>query len=420
VRETRKEFLSDRLKRKTVMSNRKKVVWAAMSVMALLAMLASLGVIRLVHQLQETLADAKSNHAQASAASVVPSPSPTPLYTGLSVRGTQILDAQGQVVTLIGAARPSLEYLCAGDGHFQMTDFLAMRSWGMNVVRIPLSSAFWANLGGTCPNYHLTVTTAVANAEAAGLYVILDLQWNAPLDLPIDGSHGGGQYPMPDAGRDLAFWHDLATIYRSDPDVLFDLFGEPHDISWDTWLNGGEIRTSTFIGNQYGTGEGFYQAIGMANLVTQVRAIAPKNLIILGGLEWGYDLAGLDQGYELQAPNILYATHPFDQPTKSPADWPHDFGDLSEHAPVIATEFGDYDCQTGYIATAIAYFTAHQMSWLAWAWNVGRCDNPSLLLNWSGAPNIPYGAYIRQQARTASCLAEETRSIHWPQGCSRS
>ncbi len=402
------------------MIDRKKFAWSVMSVVILLVVLAAFGFIRLLHQLQEAPTDAGTHHPKTSPTPAMPTSTPTPTYAGLSVHGTQIVDAEGQVVTLLGAARPSLEYLCAGDGHFQLSDFLAMRSWGMNVVRIPLSSAFWTNLGGTCPNYHLTVTTAVANAEEAGLYVILDLQWNAPLDLSTDGTLGGGQYPMPDMGHDVTFWHDLATIYRSDPDVLFDLFGEPHDISWSTWLKGGEIRTSTFIGNTYGTGMGFYQAVGMADLVAQVRTIAPENVIILGGLGWGYDLSGLDQGYALQVPNILYATHPFDHASKSPADWPHDFGNLSQQFPVIATEFGDYNCQTDYIATAIAYFNTLHISWLAWAWTVGKCDDPSLLLNWSGVPNTPYGAFIRQQARTASCLAggtPEARNTNWPSRC---
>src|SRR5262249_27432325 len=89
----------------------------------------------------------------------------------LSVRGTQIVNGRDRPVTLVGATDGSLEFSCAGDGHFQFSDFERMRSWGMNTARISLSSAFWRDLDGTCPDYASTVTAAVANALSAGLYV---------------------------------------------------------------------------------------------------------------------------------------------------------------------------------------------------------------------------------------------------------
>jgi endoglucanase len=320
----------------------------------------------------------------------------------LHVSGTQIMNASGHVVTLIGATHSSLEYSCSGDQHFQLADFRAMRSWGMNVVRISLSSEFWANRNNDCPNYHLTVTSAVENAEEAGLYVILDLQWNAPLDRPDDPTSGGGQYPLPDAGKDLTFWQDLATIYRRDPGVIFDLFGEPHDVSWNAWYNGGQIQTILYRGNHVEAGQGTYQAIGLRDLAARVRAIAPQNLMIISGLSWGYDLAGVDQGHQIQVPNILYSTHPFDHANEVPSYWPGAFGKLSQHAAVIAAEFGSYSCQTAYVATAISYFKAHHMSWVAWGWDIAPCSTPSLITDWSGTPNVPYGSYMRQQMQAAA------------------
>src|SRR5262249_40524785 len=139
------------------------------------------------------------------------------------------------------------------------------------------------------------------------------------------------------------------------------LFGEPHDTSWDIWLNGGQVVTRILHGNHYAPGQGVYQAIGMAALVAKVRAVAPDNIIVLSGLSWGYDLQGVSQGYTIQAQNLIYSTHPFNYASKAPTDWPQDFGNLSVHTPVIAAEFGSYDCQTGYISSAIAYFNSHQI-----------------------------------------------------------
>jgi len=331
-----------------------------------------------------------------------PTPTPDPWATqGLSVRGTRIIAPDGKPITLIGAARFSLEFACQGDGHFQLSDFEAMRAWGMNTVRLPLSSAYWRNLDNGCPDYRATVAAAVAHAEAAGLYVILDLQRDAPFSSPDAATSGGAQCPLPDARYDLAFWQSLAAMYRGDPRVLFDLFGEPYEVSWDQWWSGGSI-TSSCYGDGYQT-QHTYTAIGMPALAAAVRAVAPRNLIILSGLDWGYDLSGLSRQHAVSLSNVLYATHPWGHPSvQRPFDWPRAFGATAQQLPVIATEFGAYDCQTGYISTELAYFAHLHMSFLAWAWTTGGCQTPALLASWSGAPTVPYGSFIRQRMLTVA------------------
>ena len=324
--------------------------------------------------------------------------SPTiPPQDKLSVHGTRIVDGNGHAVMLAGATDFSLEFSCSGDGHFQPSDFQAMRSWGMNTVRITLSSAFWRNLDGSCPDYTATVTGAIANALSAGLYVILTLQWDAPFSLSQDALHGGAQCPLPDATYDVRFWQDLAAIYQDDPRVIFDLFSEPHDIDWYQWEHGGTITSACFLYSVPHT----YQAIGMPQLASKVRVIAPDNLIILSGMGWGYDVSGIQANSATPLTNVIYGTHPFNHGggSQQPYDWPRAFGSTAAHLPVIATEFGSYDCQTSYIAREISYFEQLHISFIAWAWTTGSCATPSLLANWSGTPTAPYGTYIQQQMR---------------------
>ncbi len=334
-------------------------------------------------------------------ASATPTSIPDPI--GVSVKGTRFY-SQGRPITLLGVNRSSLEYSCNGDDHLTLADFQAMRQWGANVVRIPTSSEFWANAGGTCPGYHETVRRVVANARAAHLFVILDLQWSAPFDLPDDRTRGGVQCPMPDTGKDAAMWQDVAKLYRNDTGVLFDLYGEPFDVSWSTWLNGGAISEGCYvIGGPTLTKEtGRYQAIGMRALVKLIRTYAPNNVIIVSGITWGYDLSGISNGFALADKNIVYSTHPFDHSNKLPNDWYRAFGHTSISHPVIAGEFGSYDCGTRYNDLAINYFLKHHISWLAWSWQQGSCSGPSLLADWSGAPSVPYGSYIKQQMLAAS------------------
>lgn len=371
-------------------------------IMALVAVAAIMG--GLTYALWRMSANANTQARTLATASSTPLPTPSPTSDpwttqALSVRGLNIVNVRDQPVTLLGASRFSLEYECHGDRHFQLADFQAMRSWGMNTVRIPLSSAFWRNLDNQCPNYQATVASAVTNAEAAGLYVILDLQRDAPLSLPQDASSGGGQCPLPDAKYDVRFWKALARIYRDDPRVLFDLLGEPHDIGWWQWWHGGSVTTDCFAYQRAYT----YMAIGMPTLAADVRAIAPRNIIILSGIAWGYDLANITRQNAVQVSNILYATHPWNhQSVQQPSDWPRAFGVTARQLPVIATEFGAYDCRTSYIATEIAYFERLHLSYLAWAWTPGGCATPGLLANWSGAPTTPYGRYIQAQMLRAA------------------
>jgi hypothetical protein len=51
-------------------------------------------------------------------------------------------------------------------------------------------------------------------------------------------------------------------------------------VSWEVWLSGGD------------TGEG-WQGVGMQKLYDTVRAAGADNLVIVGGLDWAYDLSGV-------------------------------------------------------------------------------------------------------------------------------
>lgn len=342
------------------------------------------------------------------ATSITPQPTqtltPTPIVPALSVQGSQFRDMQGHLVTLVGASRPSFESLCHGDGHFTPADFQAMRGWGMNTVRISLSSEFWSNAGGTCPNYHEAVAEAVSNAEIAGLYVILTLQTTAPFDTTHDRLSGGANCPMPDTRKDLTLWRDLAHIYHTDQRVLLSVFSQPHDVTPAIWLDGGTLSNATCsVGDlQHNTlnEKGTYQALGMRDLVAAIRTISPLSIVIVSGADWGYDLNTVVQGNTLAGSNIAYSTNPFNATTKMPSTWTHDFGSIAQDHPVVVADSGSYDCNTNYLTTAIDYDTTHHLSWLAGIWNVGNCNGPNLLSGWAGSPNGTSGEFIRAHIRT--------------------
>ncbi|MBA3827239.1 MAG: cellulase family glycosylhydrolase [Ktedonobacterales bacterium] len=319
-----------------------------------------------------------SGQMPAQAATQVASPG------ALSVASNHIVDRQGHIITLVGASRWALEFECHGDGHYSVADFQAMHAWGMNAVRLTLSSAYWLNIRGLCPDYRTTVAAAIANAEQAGLYVMPVLQFEAPFPSSNEILHGGALYQMPDMNA-IPFWRDLATRYANDPRMIFEIYSEPHDVGWALWRNGGQVPIRTTS----------YRTPGMQALVTLINGIAPQRLVVVGGLVYAFDLSGVTAGYAIIGRNIVYTTHPYDYSNKQAWAWPSAFLNLARRVPVIASEFGEFDRGSHYIAAVIAVFQQLHTGYFAWAWTAGTGTTDLLGVGgWGGTPSA-YGRYIR-------------------------
>lgn len=344
----------------------------------------------------------------------VPVPDKPKAVVPLHVQNGKIVDPNGAPVTLLGASHAGLEANCPQDPatvgkdfHLSATDFKVMyQTWGMNTARVLLSSELW----NTCATYKQSIQAIVDTAKAAHFYLILTLQFNAPLDLPEDRAplpgfthYGGNQYPLPDNKQDVQFWKDLASTYKDEPNVMFDLFSEPHNLQnqnelpWPLWMNGGKITvTADPNGFPPYTHNGTYTAIGMPVLARIVRQIASNTLIFLAGVSYAADLSGIANGYNADdVANVVYSTHPFYYTTKPPSIWPSTIGVAAKSHAVMALEFGQYDCGSDYVTQIIQFFNTNGINWLAWKWDVTQCENTDgLLLQWDGTPNGPYGHAI--------------------------
>ncbi len=298
------------------------------------------------------------------------------------VNGNTVCTTDGQAHLFHGVNRPSLEYSRSGD-HLSARDFLLMASWGANVARMGLNQDFWLEDSPQFdPNYSSVVDNAVAWAEAAGMDVILDLHWS---DAGVLGSCTATncQQKMAD-DNSIPFWSQVAARYSHDGHVLFELYNEPHDVSWEVWRAGGLIS------------DGFH-VVGMQTLYDTVRAAGADNVVLIGGLDWAFDLSGVPAN-RINGYNIAYATHPYNTAQRQPATWDRTWGALSATDPVIATEFGnsnDPSCSTGYAAEVIQYADAHHAGWTAWGWYPGGCTYPALIDDWSGTPSPSLGVLVQ-------------------------
>ncbi|MDP9349750.1 MAG: glycoside hydrolase family 5 protein, partial [Gemmatimonadota bacterium] len=308
----------------------------------------------------------------------------------------------------VGISRPQLAYtpddyrMSTGDS--VAADFARIRGWKANVARIEVSQNFWVPTAKWYdPAYPNRVDQAVKAARAAGLDVILTLQTSDRGDpnYPGDIFLTNPQQEMPDVNHSIPFWREVASRYKGDGRILFELFSEPYysfhgkKSDWNLWLNGGMVPA----GRVYDEDRKAFQAVGMQQLYDVVRSTGANNLVIIGGTHWGYYLDGVPT-HRVKGYNIAYAAHPWDWPDKQPETWDKDWAFLAATEPVMLTEIGNYDCATGYLSKALDKADQLGLSWVAWAWVLPEpgelksssdgtdptCKSWKLITDWSGTP----------------------------------
>ncbi len=237
----------------------------------------------------------------------------------------------------------------------------------MNAVRIPLSNWVYAKY---TKQYMPLLDQVVAMANSHGLYVILDLH-----DYIKDGSpYGtGANAPKPES---VAFWKAIATHYKNNTMVIFDLYNEPQFPDANTWLNGG--------GTQKGSTGKTAPIIGMQALVNAVRSTGAHQILIISGVH----VAGT---LRINDPNIMYTVHTFHKVVVgTPAIWNADWGTFLGHYPLYYGEWAllpngsaPYYCMTATPENAsqkvlnfLAYMDQNKMSWTAW-----QFDNNYLIID---------------------------------------
>ncbi len=326
--------------------------------------------------------------------------------------GNRILDATGQAYYFHGVARDGLEFSCADDPSLAPR-YLALMGpqiaglsgtfWYGNTVRLPVSELLWlykqTQNGQSCTpaRYQQLLKQTIDALTLLHLNVILDLQWSDA------GGHGpGASWDLPDADS-VTFWQQAAQVYGSYSNVLFELYNEPHiwladtTALWNCWRSGCQVVNDASAQGACGCQKLFsYQGVGMQTLVSAVRQVGAQNLLLVGGVNWSYELSGLKNA-PLMGINLVYDTHPYPYAGKDTVSaWDKSFGQLSQIYPVIAAESGEYDCKASFLSQLVPYFDAHQMSWIGWSWFAGAnpCGFPELIDDYNGTPAPLMGSFV--------------------------
>jgi endoglucanase len=310
----------------------------------------------------------------------------------LQVEGNQIIQ-QGKPIWLQGVNVESLEWTATGENVLR-TAQAAIDQWKSNIIRLPVSSEFWfgkdADDGGMA--YRKLVDNIITLVANRGAYTLLDLHhFGAPRN------------------RDVEFWKDAAARYKNHPAVVFDLFNEPHSTTWEVWRNGGFVPDKDAPANEdnflsaeeKALGAKGYHAVGMQKLVDTVRGAGALNMLVIGGLDWAYELAAIDQGFALndrEGHGIVYATHIY--PWKK--DWEKAFGPIIGKYPVLVGEVGasnkkmeflpadqQEDANT-WVPKILGFIQKHKLHWTAFSFH--PTSVPNMLSGWDFTPTPEWGS----------------------------
>jgi mannose/cellobiose epimerase-like protein (N-acyl-D-glucosamine 2-epimerase family) len=313
---------------------------------------------------------------------------PVPLKVG--PKG--FVNERGERVRLRGVNAACLEWSSDGEGHILDTVNTAIRDWKVNVVRLPLSQDRWF---GKAPEqkdegkaYRALVQKVVKTCAGQGCYVMLDLHWSNA------GEWGKqiGQHVMPDK-HSLAFWKDIAPVYKNHPAVLFDLYNEPYDVSWDVWLKGGKVTEKVRKSGKTLT----FEAVGMQELLDAVRATGANNAVVAGGPNWAYDMRGFVDGVRLNDPKgngVIYANHTYPFKGDTVAQWTAKMDPAAKVVPVIVSEFGaDGPKAAEWVRQVLDVMRERDWDWIAW--DLHPHAGPRLVSDWRYTPTA-FGQLVKQ------------------------
>ena len=308
------------------------------------------------------------------------------------VEGNRFVDAAGETVVFRGVSIADPDKV-EHEGQWNAALFETLADWGANVVRLPVHPRAWRQRGEA--EYLELIDEAVAWAEAAGLYVMID--WHSIGNLRTEVF----QHPMYETskGETARFWRTVSARYAGTSTVAFyELFNEP------TSYNGTLGRLSWHEHREM-----------MESLIGIVRANDPDTIPLVGGLDWAYDLSGVRED-PVRAEGIAYVTHPYPQKRERPWEpkWQETWGFVADRYPVFATELGFMSADgpgahipvisdESYGEAIVAFFEARGISWAPWVFDPQW--SPQMIESWDFEPTAQ-GAFFRDAMRRLNADGE--------------
>ncbi|MGN0496593.1 MAG: glycoside hydrolase family 5 protein [Lachnospiraceae bacterium] len=251
---------------------------------------------------------------------------PVAMHGKLSVSGTNIVDASGNVVQLRGVSLHGIQHTNGSTTAFKdyvnLSAFQILRDeWGVNLIRIPVYTAEGGYCQGNSASMDTTIQNAVSYANQLGMYVMID--WH----ILSDGN------PQTYQSQAVSFFNKYASMYKNYNNVIYEICNEPNNVSWSS------VKSYA------------------VTVIKTIRAVNPDALIVVGNPDWSqlphYNSdnvsdnpitnANLYGGSDNSlAKNVLYSIHFYASThygnIQSNVTYAHNKG-----LPIFCTEFGICD-----------------------------------------------------------------------------
>jgi aryl-phospho-beta-D-glucosidase BglC (GH1 family) len=292
----------------------------------------------------------------------------------VSVQGNKFVNEAGETVVFRGLAFSDPASLVDRD-QWGRKYFEVAKSWGANVVRVPVHPRDWQRLGQE--EYLKLLDDAVQWSSELGMYVIID--WHTIGNLLTGVFHTGGYQTTKE--ETFRFWYTIAQRYRDNPTVAFyELYNEP------TNRNG---RMGPLPWNEY---KKFIE-----DLISMIYAIDDKVIPLVAGFNWGYDLRHVATD-PIAKPGVAYVSHPYPQKHREnwEKNWEETWGFVAKTYPMVCTEFGFMqEDEPGshvpvigdevYGEAIIKFFEERGISWTPWVFD--PLWTPNMILDWDYTPS---------------------------------
>jgi len=334
-----------------------------------------------------------------------------PAPSQLTTRGSALMWGNGQPYAPRGFNRAGYQ-----DPSTKVGDLLRaprgeaseIYAWGATMIRYGLNQEFWlANCpvrsGTVATTYRAAVRSEVEELTARGVLVMLTLtssERGASTGCEVTA---GTLREMADE-RSLQFWGSVATTFKNNNRIVFDLFNEPHGISESVWRNGGTVS--------YGSGGKYsYQAVGMQRLYNTVRATGATQLVFVSGTRWASDprvhLSKPLDGYGIVAASHVYCTTCTAADPRPPdALEIHNSPELRARMPLTITETGWYSPDDSRFNRAmIDWAEANHVGWLVYGWMSALANGTPDVLSIVGSSAATFdagGIYTRAPATSGA------------------
>ncbi|MDA3862209.1 MAG: glycoside hydrolase family 5 protein [Melioribacteraceae bacterium] len=248
----------------------------------------------------------------------------------LSISGTMLVDKNGELIVLRGM---SLFWSQWGGNYYNEETIKWLRDdFKCTVVRLAMGVESGGYLDNSYDEYQ-KITSTIDACIKLGIYVIVD--WH---------DHHAESH----LNEAITFFNNISSTYGNQPNIIYEIYNEPFDISWSNVL------------------KPYSQAV-----VNSIRANDSTNVIVVGTPNWSQDVDAVINN-QIDDPNVAYSLHFYtgthrqslrDKATKA----------MNAGVPLFATEWGLSEANgTGAINLAESklwtdFLEKNNLSWCNWS-----------------------------------------------------